>query len=63
MSVYLVAFLVMSTSSTQPNGRARTSENYRDDFIFDLGDDDNGIIETGQGILEEDLLITKKSSK
>ena len=62
MSVYLVAFLVMSTSSTQPNGRARTSENYRDDFIFDLGDDDYGI-ETGQGILEEDLLITKKSSK
>jgi len=52
----------MSTSSTQPNGRARTSENYRDDFIFDLGDDDYGI-ETGQGILEEDLLITKKSSK
>jgi len=52
MSTLLVAFLVMSTSANQRYGRPSASENDREEFIFDLDEDDDD-----QEIMKEQLVV------
>jgi len=51
MFTLLVAFLVMSTSANQRYGRPSASENDREEFMFDLEDDDD------QEIMKEQLVV------
>lgn len=60
MSTLLVAFLVMRTSADQRYGRPYASENNREDFLFDLEDDDYEIL-TDQGMVNEQLEIMDNS--